>query len=231
MRKTTQVSFIFDDGFEQSCLRVAELFETRGLHATFAVMAKPEGFLDEFPKGDFELWNQFQARGHGIHPHGLDHSDLAAIPYSEATAKIDECLAYFAEHLDGFSAADTPYHLTYNRSTPEVEQYLLQRVAAIRTCGDGQPTDGLNDDQAIDRRSFTSAWHGPEPCDDHLLATLKNAEDSDAPLLLYMLHGLDQEGWGPISDNGLQRALDFIQASKTLDYRPLDALLPKRSPS
>lgn len=221
---STQASFIFDDGFKQSCLRIVDLFEARGLRATFAVMADPSGFLDEFPKGDFVMWNEFQARGHGIHPHGLDHSDLSAIPFEQATAKIDECFSRFGDQLEGFDPSATPYHLTYNRSTADVDRYLLERVRAIRTCGDGEPTDGLSHEGDLSRRTFGCTWHGPDYCDDHLLASLQHAEGSASPLFLYMMHGLDGEGWGPIRESGLQKALDFVEQSDTLTYRPIDNL-------
>lgn len=227
----TQVSFIFDDGFKKSCLKIAEIFEARDLRATFAVLADPAGFLDEFPKGDFTLWNDFRSRGHHINPHGYDHSDLSTMPFAEATRKIDDCLNFFSDHLDAFDASATTYPLTYNRSTPELDAYLLERFGAIRTCGPkGEPGNGLNHAINLRERSFTSAWHGPDFCDDHLLDHLKNAEESRAPLFLYMLHGLDDEGWGPIRESGLHRALDFIAQSDSLHYAPLDQLLESPTP-
>lgn len=59
---------------------------------------------------------------------------------------------------------------------------------------------------------------------------LKIAEASHAPLFLYMLHGLDDEGWGPIRESGLHRALDFIAQSDSLHYAPLDQLLETLTP-
>ncbi|WP_411847640.1 polysaccharide deacetylase family protein [Roseibacillus persicicus] len=227
----TQVSFIFDDGFAKSCRRIAEIFEARNLQATFAVLANPVGFLDEHPKGDFKFWNELQARGHHINPHGYDHSDLSALSFPEATRKIDQCLQYFEDHLENFDPSLTTYPLTYNRSTPEIEDYLLERVRAIRTCGKkGLPTSGLNHVTDFQRRTFTSAWHGPDFCDTHLLDHLKKAESSDAPLFLYMLHGLDAEGWGPLRQEGLLNALDYIAESSSLFYAPLDQITASPTP-
>lgn len=219
------VSFVFDDGFTDSCLKVADMFEARGLSATFAVLVNHDGFMPDFPKGDFALWQQLLERGHEIHPHGWDHSDLSKLPFEEAAQQIDGCLAHFAEHLDGFTAANAVYHLTYNRSTPEVDRYLLQRVRAIRTTGpQGIPTNGLNNQGDLKRRRFDCAWEGPLVCDEHLLTHLQGATSaSDAAHFCYMLHGLDLEGWGPVSSLGLMRALDTIIESPDLAYEPIGA--------
>jgi len=223
------VSFVFDDGFTDSCLKVAEMFEARGLSATFAVLVNHDGFMVDFPKGDFALWQELLERGHEIHPHGWDHADLSKLSFEEAVQRIDKCLAHFAEHLDGFVAANAVYHLTYNRSTFEVDQYLLQRVCAIRTTGsEGIPGDGLNHKDDLKRRTFGCAWQGPEVCDEHLLQHLKRAGSSpDAAHFCYMLHGLDLEGWGPVSRLGLTRALDTIMESSNLTYEPIGAFACK----
>jgi len=210
----THISFIFDE--------VAELFEARDLRATFAVLVDHDDFMVDFPKGNFEQWNQLQQRGHEIHPHGWDHSDLSKLPYLEATQKIDNCLEYFSEHLKDFDAPQSVYHLTYNRSTPEVDHYLLERVKAIRTTGpNGEASDGLNSPDTLKNRKFSCSWYGPDHCDAHLRDHLKNAEASDHLHFCYMLHGLDDEGWGPIHKDVLADTLDTIHHSPHLTYTPI----------
>jgi hypothetical protein len=57
------VSLSFDDGFEQSNLKIAEIYERFGLSACFNVLAlghvprldAPDPYHDSFPKGNFEL--------------------------------------------------------------------------------------------------------------------------------------------------------------------------------
>jgi peptidoglycan/xylan/chitin deacetylase (PgdA/CDA1 family) len=221
----TKVGLIFDDGFAKSCLKTADVFEARGLRATYAVLVNHDGFMPKFPKGDFALWNELQARGHVIHPHGYDHTDLTAISHQHAVEKIDACLKYFAGHLEGFDPAQSIYHATYNRSTPELDACLLTRVRAVRTTGrEGRVGSGMNGRVDLARRLLTCAWHGPGYCDFHLQDTLGEAESKQPELLLYMLHGLDEEGWGPIRTAGLERALDYILASPRLQYTSLKEL-------
>ena len=216
------VSFVFDDGFIKSCHQVADLFEERGLRATFAVLVDHEGFMVDYPKGDFALWNKLQERGHEIHPHGWDHSDLSKLPFEEATQKIDDCLAYFSDNLKDFDASKTIYHLTYNRSTPMIDNYLRDRVRAIRTSGPaGEPSDGINKVEALKARKFGCTWHGPDYCDTHLNEQLKAAEATNDPHFCYMLHGLDGEGWGPIHKDALSNTLDVIQTWPRLTYTPI----------
>ena len=218
----TQVSLVFDDGFTASCHKIASIFEARGLLACFAVLVEHDGFMPDFPKADFDLWNALQERGHTIHPHGFDHTDLTAVSQTEAVDLIDRCLASFAENLSGFDASKVIYHLTYNKSTPEVDQYLLGKVAGIRTTGLlGEVGSGMNGVAELEKRSYNCSWQGPDCCDAHLMATLNAAVEQQPPLMMYMLHGLDQEGWGPISTSGLERALDFILENPALEYSSL----------
>ncbi|GAB1855492.1 hypothetical protein MHTCC0001_03260 [Flavobacteriaceae bacterium MHTCC 0001] len=218
----TQVSLVFDDGFEKSCHQITEIFEKRDLKATLAVLVNHDGFMVDFPKGDFDLWNALKKRGHIIHPHGYDHTDLSKIPFEEAKAKIDQCLDYFDEYLEGFDASKSIYHLTYNRSTPEVDNYLLTKCRAIRTMGiEGEVGSGMNNENEIKTRIFNCSWHGPEHCDDHLMKTLKKAEKEQPKHFMYMLHGLDDEGWGPIHANALENILDYIIQSENLEYNDL----------
>ena len=218
----TRVAFVFDDGFTASCERIARIFEARGLAAVFAVLVNHDGFMPAFPKGDFGLWNELQSRGHIIHPHGLDHTDLTKISHAAAVEKIDACLAAFGEKLHGFNSARAIYHFTYNRSTPALDAHLLGKVHAIRTTGvAGAPGSGFNSATDLARRILSCAWHGPDACDDHLLATLRRAEVERPPLMLYMLHGLDGEGWGSLGVTTLERMLDEILSSEILIYDSL----------
>lgn len=218
----TLISLVFDDGFRASCLRTAKIFEARGLRATFAVLVNHEGFMADFPKGDFELWNELQDRGHIIHPHGYDHTDLTKIPFEDARGKIDACLDYFTAHLKGFDPKKSVYHLTYNRSSPEVDTYLLTKVRAIRTTGPtGKAGSGMNGIAELEKRMYNCSWHGPEHGDESLMATIKRAEVEQPRLMMYMLHGLDEEGWGPIHADALENALDYIIASPVLKLSDL----------
>jgi len=215
----TKVSLVFDDGFAKSSLLTAKIFEARGLGASFAVLVDSSDIYPDMPKGDFNLWNELQDRGHIIQPHGYDHSDLTKVPFDVAKSKIDACLIYFSSHLKGFDQSKVIYHLTYNRSTSKVDDYLLSKVKAIRTTGpEGRAGSGMNNETELAHRVYNCSWHGPEHCDEHLMTTLRRAEAERPKFLMYMLHGLDNEGWGPLRASTLENALDYIIQSPLLDY-------------
>lgn len=196
-----------------------------GLRATFAVLVDHSDFMPDIPKGDFAMWNDLQQRGHVVHPHGYDHADLSKLSLDEAKLKIERCLDYFREHLRGFSVRDAIYFLTYNRSTPELDEYLLSKVSAIRTTGpEGLVGSGMNTQADLEKRVINCAWHGPGRCDDHLMDTLRQAEAKQPALMNYMMHGLDDEGWGPVGEKTLSEALQKIISSDSLHYTSLRKL-------
>jgi len=103
----------FDDGFRHSSLKTAELYEKHGLRAEFNVLAAPTGS----GIGDFGLWNELQARGHVIQPHGYNHTDKSKLPLAEAQDLIRRCLDVFGERLAGFRPSQAIFNFPYNAST------------------------------------------------------------------------------------------------------------------
>src|SRR5262245_22487247 len=90
-KKTHFVTLSFDDGFKKSSLRTAEIYEKYTLSACINVIATahhPDFVLPNeyhnFPVGDFGLWNELQARGHEIMPHGYKHANKKMLPFEEA---------------------------------------------------------------------------------------------------------------------------------------------------
>src|SRR5262245_6686618 len=133
----TRVSIGFDDGFVDSSRKTAVLFESFGLRAVFSVIANTTNFAPNFVVGDFELWNELQSRGHIIHPHGWRHTNLSQVPHEQAIDELRRCLDRFGEKLKGFNPKRVVYHYAYNSSTPALNEWLLERVAAVRQGGSG----------------------------------------------------------------------------------------------
>src|SRR5262245_1463610 len=136
------ISLSFDDGFEKSNLRIAEIYEQFGLSACFNVLAfdevdgeKVSDPYHNWRKGDFKLWNALQRRGHEIMPHGLIHHNLANMPLADAQRSITRCLEVFEQELQGFDAHQAVYNFAYNASTAEIEAWLPNVVRALRTGG------------------------------------------------------------------------------------------------
>ena len=136
------VTLSFDDGFRKSNLKIAGIYERFGPRACMNVLAAAEELVDEqhewgTDRGDFALWNELQARGHEIMPHGYNHSNKRELGFEKAKASILRCLDVFAEKLEGFDAKKAVFNFPYNQSSPELEEWLPSVVRAFRTTGGG----------------------------------------------------------------------------------------------
>ena len=198
----------FDDGFERSSRETAAIFERFGLSAEINVVARghlgepDESWHARWPKGDFELWNELQARGHAIMPHGLVHANKSERSFEDAKHLIEECLEVFAHDLDGFDATQAVFAFPYNASTPELEAWLPSVVRGFRTGGDPIMPLPQPGQTKISCTSF-----GPAPCDEHLEGLVEELLARPSGWLCYNTHGLDGEGWGPLSATTLERLL------------------------
>lgn len=222
------ITLSFDDGFLKSSQATAQIFERYGLCACFNVLATghrpdfvaPDRSQTGVPKGDFALWNELQARGHEIMPHGFRHADKSALPFDEAQRLIEACLAVFAETLDGFQAREAVFNFPYNRSTPELEAWLPTVVRAFRTGG-----GGLNPLPHPGQIKLTTTGFGPQNCEAHLDAQIADLLARPSGWLIYNTHGLDDEGWGPIGSDYLDRLLERLAAIETVRVLPAGAAL------
>ena len=207
------VSLSFDDGLEDSFARTADIYEQRGLTACLNIVAtRPapgyaqdvEG-VPELPLTNFSLWNQLVARGHEIMPHSYCHKDLAKVSLATAEALIERGLQIIADNLDGYAADQAIYNFAYNSSTPQVEALLEARVRAWRL-GGGE----INPLPTPHTRRITCSGHGPENCEADLDRKLAAFLASSGGWFVYNLHGLDNEGWGPVRATYLADLLDRL---------------------
>jgi hypothetical protein len=65
---------------------------------------------------------------------------------------------------------------------------------------------------------------GPERCDEHLVGTVESFLGGPPGWLCYNLHGLDDEGWGPVGCETLDRLLERLVA-RDVDVLPITAAL------
>ena len=91
--------------------------------------------------------------------------------------------------------------------TPEIEAWLGGRVRAFRTAGDPlMPLPGRG------QQRVTCTGFGPGRCDDHLSRTIESFLVGEPGWLCYNVHGLDDEGWGPLGSITLDRVLEHLLA-------------------
>ncbi len=228
--KTHALSLSFDDGFKKSFYRIAEIHENYGLRACLNVIAT--GHLKSFnaepqwiPQnilGDFDDWNALKGRGHEVMPHTWEHLNLTKIPVEKAKENIEKCLNYFEENLSGYEPEEAVYNFAYNASTPELEDFTLSKVPAIRTGGwlvlKGTKVNGFPVAKLPLR---LGCWgHGPGFCDDYIEQEINEFLKSEGGWLILNLHGLDEEGWGPVSTAYLDTLLKRLVTVDSLTVQP-----------
>jgi peptidoglycan/xylan/chitin deacetylase (PgdA/CDA1 family) len=221
------VSLSFDDGFEKSNLKIADIYEKFGRSACFNVLAREEVDGEKvndpyhnWPKGDFRLWNELQARGHEIMPHGLIHHNLANMPLEDAQRSITRCLEIFTQELENFQAQEAVYNFAYNASTPEIEAWLPGLVKAFRTSG-----DAINPLPHSGQVRLTTSGYGPENCEWHLDENIARLLAQPSGWLIYNVHGLDEEGWGPIRAEYLESLLERLSSTQGVTILPVGRAL------
>ncbi len=220
--KTHFITLSFDDGFRKSSIKTAEIFEKYNLSACINVIATahhPDFVLpDEYhdvPVGDFGLWNELQERGHEIMPHGYMHANLKEAPIERAKDLILRCLDYFSRELKGFEPQKAIFNFPYNASSPEIEAWLVEHVKAFRT---GYAP--INPAPHAGQTRLTCTSHGPGNIDRHLTNEIDNFLALPSGWLIYNTHGLDDEGWGPLSATVLDQLLARLTAIDTVEVIP-----------
>jgi len=229
------VSLSFDDGFRKSFIRIAEIYEKFSLSACFNIIASAHmsgnEVRDDYMKqelfGDFRLWNELQDRGHEIMPHGYRHAHLASLPLEEAKDLIHKSLDVFAKELRGFDPKKSVFNFPYNQSSPELEKWLPSVVMAFRTTG-----GTINPLPSPDTVKVTTGGWGPDNAEGDVDETVEKLLAQTNGWMVYNLHGLDEEGWGPIRPSYLERLLSRLREIKSVRILPTGrALLQARGRS
>ncbi len=228
-RSTHILTLSFDDGFKKSFYQIVEIFERYNLHACLNIIAS--GHLSTFKKpdeyhnaqrGDFNDWNLLKKRGHEIMPHSWDHSNLTSMPLERAKEDIRRCFDYFEKNLDGFNASSAIYNFAYNASTTDLEKYALTKVKAIRTYSELpiNPIPISSNPVRLGCLSF-----GPDNADKWVEKMINDFLKDSGGWLILNLHGLDEEGWGPVSSIYLDSLLKGLVKINYLDILPTGEVL------
>jgi len=215
------ITLSFDDGFRKSSVKTAEIYDKYKLSACINVVAsahmrafRPPDYSD-VTRADFGLWNDLQARGHEIMPHGYKHANKRDLPLAEAKALILRCLDVFGEELKGFDAKQAVFNFPYNASTPELEQWLPTQVRAFRTGG-----AAINPLPHKEQVKLTCTSFGPGNCEAAIDREIDRLLATNSGWLIFNTHGLDDEGWGPIRASYLERLLERLVAIETVAILP-----------
>ncbi|MCG2589886.1 polysaccharide deacetylase family protein [Rhodohalobacter sulfatireducens] len=231
-KKTHIFTLSFDDGFKKSFYKIADIYDEHGLSACLNIIAS--GHLPSFQKvdewilpelmGNFDDWNALQGRGHEIMPHSWQHLNLANQPLDEAKELIVRCLDYFEEHLDGFDASRAVFNYPFNSSTPELEQFTLTKVRALRSSGE----TALNVIPSSSEPFLIGCQSmGPGNIDHWVEQQVNDFLKTDGGWLVLNVHGLDDEGWGPMSTTYLENLIARLVQVEKLEILPAGEVLKR----
>lgn len=216
------ITLSFDDGFKKSSLLTAEIFEKHKLSACINVIAT--GHLKSFQspdiyqvteKGDFGLWNELKARGHEIMMHGYKHEHFNELSFEQGKDLILGCIDIFSKELKDFKPKESIFNFPYNVSTPELENWVPSQVKAFRTGG-----NGINPLPYKGQVKLTCTGHGPDSCEDYLNAAIKRLLSQSSGWLIFNVHGLNGEGWGPIRSEFLDQLLSRLEVIDSVAILP-----------
>jgi peptidoglycan/xylan/chitin deacetylase (PgdA/CDA1 family) len=222
------VTLSFDDGFRKSSVKTAEIYEKYKLSACINVVASAsmkDFRAPDYPdvsRADFGLWNDLQARGHEIMPHGYKHANKQKLPFAESKDLILRCLDVFDKELNDFDRKQAVFNFPYNASTPELEQWLPTQVRAFRTGG-----AAINRLPHREQVKLTCTSFGPDNCEKAIDREIEKLLSMESGWLIFNTHGLDEEGWGPIRASYLEQLLERLLAIESVEILPAGKALAR----
>ena len=236
VKKTHLLTLSFDDGFKKSFYKIADIHEKYGLKACLNVIASghltnfvpPDKYHANLIRGDFNDWNLLQGRGHEIMPHSWDHSNLTQMPLDKAKEDILRCLGYFEKNLKGFKSSKAIYNFAFNASTPGLENFALEHVRAVRS-GGWDIIENHRQENSLPhsgKPARLGCWSfGPDNADKWVEEEVTKFLAGSGGWLILNLHGLDDEGWGPVSSNYLDDLLKRLVKIGKLEILPAGVAL------
>ncbi|WP_209330617.1 hypothetical protein [Lunatimonas salinarum] len=155
-------------------------------------------------------------------PHTWEHLRLPEISIEKAKENIEKCLDYFEKNLVGYTSDGAVYNFAYNASTPELEDFALSKVSAIRTGGWLVLKDSMVNAIPVKEQPLRlGCWgHGPDFCDDYVEAEINKFLGTAGGWLILNLHGLDEEGWGPVHGDYLDNLFKRLVKIDKLSIQP-----------
>jgi hypothetical protein len=134
--------------------------------------------------------------------HGYKHANKSKLPLAEAQDLIRKCNDYFSENLKGFHPKKSVFNFPFNASTPDLEEWLPTQVMAFRTAG--PIVNRLPHHKQV---KLTCDNFGPGSTDAHRVAEVDKWLAEAFGWCIYGAHGLDEEGYGPLTASVLDRLL------------------------
>lgn len=226
--KTHIVTLGFDDGYRKSSYLTAEIFERHGLRAQLNVVADRSlaGPSKDFPFGSFDDWNVIQSRGHDIEPHTWNHANYLEMPLTEVIEHLHLCNDCFKKNLRDYEPAKSTFNHAFNASNPEIDREVLAIYGAVRTEGPAVCPIPRKGEKPI----TGCAAFGPTNSDEAFDRYLTEFINSAGGWFVWCAHGLEDEGYGPLSPEALDHQLARLTALDHVAVLTTRQVLDRRGP-
>lgn len=192
--KKAAASYTFDDGYDSSFV-IADLFEARGLRASFYIVASM------VPDEEWARWRGLIALGHEVGNHSMTHRiDLGMPETTEAqlNTEITE-----AQNLltTGLGVKPEVFAFPWHSSTPAARALALKTHLAIRTSTEELPFTlaFFDQDHGTPEETMTTV-------NQQLAETVQNGG-----WYVAAGHGTDGDGWSPVTHEFLNQHLDYAK--------------------
>lgn len=216
--KLCAVTFTIDDGFWKSSKQMADILDKYQLKASFYLVThwvKPmktdeigDGYNEDLDHGAWPLWKGVLERGHEIGSHTCTHPALPTIGPKDALREITESKQILIQEL-GIQEPVT-FAYPYNQPSPEVTKmvglhYLSARIG-------GKP---LNEIGSTNLQAVSSWWPLSDTPLEEITAKI-DAAKAKGDWLVIGLHGMNDEGWNPITPEKFEGVCKYLAADDTI---------------
>jgi peptidoglycan/xylan/chitin deacetylase (PgdA/CDA1 family) len=193
--KRAAASYTFDDNVI-TAFDIADLFEARGLRASFYIVP------GTMPDDRWPRYKDLNARGHEIGNHSMTHTIDLGLPDTTPAQMTTEIVDAQRLMTDKLGFTPLVFAFPWHSSTPDARALALKTHIAIRTSTDELP--------------FTMAFFDQ----DHggLDAALTTANQQLAATVaargwfVAAGHGIDGQGWSPVTRQFLNDHLDYAKS-------------------
>ena len=134
----------------------------------------------------------------------------------DAQKLILKSLDYFSENLENFDPLKSIFNFPFNSSTEELEKWIADKVMAFRTAG-----SAVNRLPHKKQKKLTCISAGPDNIDSYIEDQVQKFLSGPNGWFIFNAHGLDGEGWGPMSSNYLDELLDRLLAMEHVSILPV----------
>eukprot|EP01006_Ploeotia_vitrea_P020566 TRINITY_DN52869_c0_g1_i1.p1 TRINITY_DN52869_c0_g1~~TRINITY_DN52869_c0_g1_i1.p1 ORF type:complete len:312 (-),score=29.88 TRINITY_DN52869_c0_g1_i1:798-1733(-) len=233
--KTHIITFSFDDGYNASAYKIANLFERFNISAQFNIIASanferfhsPDEYIKHSLMGDYRDWNALQARGHRIMPHSWNHQDLVQQEKkspSEAKQSILKTLLKFNADLKGFVATKSLFVFPDSGCSQKLMRFAFKYVDAVQCSWGAQHhcIHTMYHDHVASAiaQCVTPNVSDPEPVFRAAVSKFLTTPTNDVAWLLLSMRGVDGEGLGPVSLQFLRELLTELTAMPAVQILP-----------